>query len=267
MKFNPSIGQLILFGGGYLTSTSNDTWAYDGKANTWTELSPINPPESREFSGLDYNPVSGQMILFSGVNLPSDTVVSGTEALALGITPEITSASEVSFEVGVFSSFTVTTSGFPNPAITETGTLPTGVTFVDNGDGTGTLSGTPSPDTVEVYPLTFTANNGVSAGVEQNFSLVILPVLPPRNFIGVIKKFSGDPKGILKATWSASLSPNIVYYQIYKSGILVDQVSASAEFVFVTCVDSLSAVNMYQIVAVNSGNLISPAVPIIIVSE
>jgi N-acetylneuraminic acid mutarotase len=265
LKCNPASGQLILFGGGYLSSTSNDTWAYDGKANTWTELSPINPPESREFSGFDFNPINGQMILFSGVNLPSDTVVSGTEALEMGLPPQITSANEVSFEVGVFSSFTVTTSGFPNPAITETGTLPSGVTFVDNGDGTATLSGTPSPDTVEVYELPFTANNGLSAGVSQNFTLVILPVLPPRNFIGEIKKFSDNPKCILKAMWDVSLSQNIVHYLLYKNGILVDTVLANSQLVFVTCVDSLNAATLYQIVAVNSSNLTSPAVPISIV--
>ena len=40
--------------------------------------------------------------------------------------------------------FTVTTAGTPTPAITVTGTLPAGVTFVDNGDGTATLAGTPA---------------------------------------------------------------------------------------------------------------------------
>ena len=37
----------------------------------------------------------------------------------------------------------MTTTGFPISALTETGALPTGVTFVDNGDGTATLAGTP----------------------------------------------------------------------------------------------------------------------------
>ncbi len=101
------------------------------------------------------------MILFGGVNLPSQTVFDDTQALGFGLSPQITSANTASFEVGVFSSYTVTTSGFPNPTITEAGTLPSGVTFVDNGDGTATLSGIPKPGTVGVFIFTITASNGL----------------------------------------------------------------------------------------------------------
>jgi hypothetical protein len=48
----------------------------------------------------------------------------------------------------------VTTTGSPTPSISETGTLPSGVTFADNRDGTATLSGTPDPGTSGTYPLT-----------------------------------------------------------------------------------------------------------------
>ena len=57
--------------------------------------------------------------------------------------------------------FTVTTTGFPTAALSETGALPTGVTFVDNGDGTATLAGTPAAGTGGTYVLTITAANGV----------------------------------------------------------------------------------------------------------
>ena len=83
-KFNPVSGQILLFGGGYLSSTSNDTWAYEGATNTWTQLNPVNPPQAREFAGFDFNPVSGQMILFGGVSLPSQTVFGDTVALGMG---------------------------------------------------------------------------------------------------------------------------------------------------------------------------------------
>ena len=48
------------------------------------------------------------------------------------------------FTVGSPGTFTVTTAGGPVPAITSSGTLPPGVTFTDNGDGTATLAGTPA---------------------------------------------------------------------------------------------------------------------------
>lgn len=85
----------------------------------------------------------------------------------------ITSAATTTFEVGLAGTFTVTTTGTPPvTSITRTGTLPAGVTFTYNGNGTGTLAGTPAAGTRGTYPLTFTANNGGPPFV-QNFSLVV----------------------------------------------------------------------------------------------
>ena len=53
--------------------------------------------------------------------------------------PAITSADSTTFTAGTSGTFTVTTTGFPTAALTETGALPSGVTFVDNSDGTATL--------------------------------------------------------------------------------------------------------------------------------
>ena len=47
------------------------------------------------------------------------------------------------------------------------------MTFVDNGDGTGTLSGTPAAGTGGVYALTFTAANGVLPNATQAFTLTV----------------------------------------------------------------------------------------------
>ena len=49
--------------------------------------------------------------------------------------PMFTSPSTVTFPQGIYSSFTITTSGNPIPSITQTGHLPGGVKFTDNGDG------------------------------------------------------------------------------------------------------------------------------------
>jgi hypothetical protein len=54
----------------------------------------------------------------------------------------ITSADNASVVAGTAFSFTVNTTGVPVPAITETGKLPKGLSFVNNGDGTATISGT-----------------------------------------------------------------------------------------------------------------------------
>jgi Big-like domain-containing protein/putative Ig domain-containing protein len=83
--------------------------------------------------------------------------------------PAITSAASTTFTLGQAGTFTVTTTGFPTPSITRSGALPAGVTFVDNGNGTGTLSGTPTAS--GTFPITFTASNGVLPNAVQNFTL------------------------------------------------------------------------------------------------
>jgi hypothetical protein len=87
--------------------------------------------------------------------------------------PAITSAATTTFTVGAAGTFTVTTTGNPTAAISESGALPGGVTFVDNGNGTATLSGTPAAGTQGTYPITITASNGVAPNATQSFSLVV----------------------------------------------------------------------------------------------
>ncbi|HEX4858463.1 MAG TPA: putative Ig domain-containing protein, partial [Usitatibacteraceae bacterium] len=74
--------------------------------------------------------------------------------------PAFTSGTVVpALTVGVaMATFNITTSGGPTPNITQTGTLPTGVTFTTvNGSGTATLTGTPT--TAGSFPITLTATN------------------------------------------------------------------------------------------------------------
>ncbi len=81
-----------------------------------------------------------------------------------------TSASTASFDEGVAGTFTATASGSPTPVITESGTLPTGVTFSD-----GTISGTPT--VTGSFPITLTATNGIDSPATQDFTLYVGPVV------------------------------------------------------------------------------------------
>ncbi len=94
---------------------------------------------------------------------------SGTVSQA----PAITSAPETTFVVGTAGSFTVTTTGSPTPGVTETGALPSGVTFIAHANGTATLAGTPGAGTAGTYPITFTAANGVLPDATQTFTLTV----------------------------------------------------------------------------------------------
>src|SRR4029077_18432704 len=92
---------------------------------------------------------------------------------AFGQSPTITSANNATFVAGALGGFTVTTSGFlvVQPTITESGTLPGGVFFSDNGDGTATISGTPASGSGGTYAIIITASNGIQADATQNFLL------------------------------------------------------------------------------------------------
>jgi hypothetical protein len=102
------------------------------------------------------------------------TAAAQNFTLTVSGAPAFTSASSTSFQVNVAGTFTVTTVGTPPvTTITRTGSLPTGVTFSDNGNGTATLAGTPGVGTSGTYPLTFTATNGVNPPATQNFTLSV----------------------------------------------------------------------------------------------
>ena len=176
-ELDPSTGQLILFGGGYYNGSTttnffNDTWSYDAANNIWTQLTSANNPGGREFANASFDQSTGQMILFGGVNnFNNPPAYNDTWALALGLPASITSANSATFAPHASFSFTVTTAGYPTPTLGYTGTLPTGVTFVDNGNGTGTLSGMTTQ--TGTFPIIFSATNGISQPATQNFTLII----------------------------------------------------------------------------------------------
>ncbi len=94
----------------------------------------------------------------------------------------IVSADHATFAEGTFGTFNVLTTGFPIPTLSDGGfVFPTGVSFLDNGDGTATLSGTPATGTAGNYQFTITAQNGVNPNATQSFTLTITPpVLAPQ---------------------------------------------------------------------------------------
>jgi VCBS repeat-containing protein len=106
----------------------------------------------------------------------TDAGGTATQAFTLQVEqgPAITSGNAATFLVGQAGSFTVTTTGFPAPSLARGGVaLPSGVTFVDNGTGTGTLAGTPGAGTGGSYAITFTASNVAGTTPAQAFTLTV----------------------------------------------------------------------------------------------
>jgi hypothetical protein len=122
--------------------------------------------------------------------------------------PTITSPKATTFTIGTPGSFTVTATGSPTPSISESGALPGNVTFIDNHNGTATLSGTPAVGSDPNYPITFSATNGVSPDASQGFTLTVnaatqAPVITSPNSA----TFTVGSAGSLTVTTTGSPTP------------------------------------------------------------
>ncbi|HEY1671494.1 MAG TPA: putative Ig domain-containing protein [Streptosporangiaceae bacterium] len=140
------------------------------------------------------------------------------------VAPAITSDPDPTFVVGTAGTFSVTTTGNPVAKIAESGNLPAGVTFTDNGDGTATLAGTPAAGTRGNYPFTITASNGVGTDATQSFTLTVnpanaAPVITSANAatfaVGTAGTFpvvtTGFPNANLSVTSSPALPPGVAF--------------------------------------------------------
>jgi large repetitive protein len=130
---------------------------------------------------LSGTPAAGTGAVYSITITAQNTVPpNATQSFTLTVNeaPAITSNNSATFTLGSNGTFRVTTSGNPTATLTETGSLPSAVTFVDNLDGTATISGIPATGTAGSYPITITALNGIGAGANQSFTLTVSAAIP-----------------------------------------------------------------------------------------
>ncbi len=152
------------------------TTTYESPAATFSLTSGSLPP------GLTLSPsgiLAGTPTAVGAYNFTISTGNGGAPVATLPThllvtqAPAITSANHATFVAGSAGNFAVTTTGEPAAALSESGALPAGVTFIDNGDGTASLGGTPAAHSGGVYALTITARNGVSPDASQAFTLTV----------------------------------------------------------------------------------------------
>jgi hypothetical protein len=106
-----------------------------------------------------------------------DTPVTQNYTLTVnsaGAAPVFTTSASAIFTAGQGGFFSVGATGSPMPSFTLSGTLPRGVNFTNNGNGTASLSGTPAVGTQGTYSFAITANNGVGSST-QDFTLIVNP--------------------------------------------------------------------------------------------
>ena len=159
--------------------------AFSGATVTWSDPtpSPATVNGHTDTVGTTISSGNGQVTYNSQSAAGPGHVVgtfdnqSVTTTLTVNRPPTITSANHATFTVGAAGSFTVTTTaGYPAATtLSEAGTLPSGVSFADQGDGTALLSGTPASGSDGTYPITITASNGVSPNATQSFTLTVQP--------------------------------------------------------------------------------------------
>jgi hypothetical protein len=103
---------------------------------------------------------------------------------------QITSPDTAAFTAGQPGSFTIAANGTPTPSVSLAGSLPGGLSFTSNGDGTGTISGVPPAGYGGTSTVTVTARNGAQADATQQLRISVTvpqapetpadpPVLPP----------------------------------------------------------------------------------------
>ncbi|MDT4921083.1 MAG: hypothetical protein QOI15_1985 [Pseudonocardiales bacterium] len=89
--------------------------------------------------------------------------------------PEITGPAAARFVTGTSSTIGFSADGYPQATLTKSGTLPPGVTFVDNGNGTATLAGSAATGSDGTYNITITASNGVNPDAVLHLVLTVVP--------------------------------------------------------------------------------------------
>src|SRR6266566_4168458 len=182
---------------------------------------------------LSGSPTAGTAGAYSITLIANNGVTpNATQSFTLTVAqvPVITSANSTTFGEGTPGTFTVTASGFPAPAFSEIGALPSGVAF---NTATGVLSGTPATGTSasSPYSITFTASNLAGASPSQSFTLTVLPPPTAPSAPVLLPSTTGNPEDNVTTSTTPSFygttTGSITTVTIYSDGLQVGSGSAS----------------------------------------
>jgi Putative Ig domain len=123
--------------------------------------------------------------------------------------PTINSAPTATFTVGSASTFNITTAqDYPLPHVTiPAGSLPAGVTFNDNLNGTATISGTAAAGDGGTYTFIVTASNGIAPNAVQPFTLTINDAASSTSSPTTVPPSSGSPTTVPPSSGSPTTVP------------------------------------------------------------
>ncbi len=103
---------------------------------------------------------------------------TATQAFTLTVTRAlaIQKIGTVRTGVGAGLRLTVRATGHPAPALAESGSLPDGLSFTDNRNGTATIAGTLAADSAGRYPVTVAATS--TAGIATRHFVIVVSQRP-----------------------------------------------------------------------------------------
>lgn len=171
--------------GSSITSADNATFTA-GSAGTFTVTATGTPAPTFSVSagslpaGVTLDATSGVLSGTPGagtggthtvtISASNGVGVADTQSFTLTVNEasSISGAASATFSVGSAGTYSVTSSGFPAPTLSLTGTLPSGLSF---DAGAGTISGTPASGTAGSYPVTISANNGVGSAASVSLTI------------------------------------------------------------------------------------------------
>jgi len=170
--------------------------------------------------------ISGTPAAGSGGSYPititaTNAAGSATQNLTLTNTeaPAITSPGTATFTTGIAGTYTITTTGYPKPSITEAGTLPAGLTFKDNGTGTGTISGTPASGSAGSYPVTVSAANSAGSTATLQLTITVKASTAPTITSGSTANLTVNQAGSVSITTTGSPTPKITASGVLPAGL------------------------------------------------
>ena len=151
------------------------TGTYYGQSMTANSLYVIAGDGTGGLSGNGSSSTSAELNGPVGVSLGSSGIFyiadsNNHEVRVVAPPPTFTSAASGTLTYGSAGSITITTTGEPTNNITESGTLPGGVSFVNNNNDTATISGTPT--STGTFNITLTASNS-DGSANQSFTLTV----------------------------------------------------------------------------------------------
>lgn len=106
--------------------------------------------------------------------------------------PTITSPDTDTFVVGSLGTHPITTAGYPAPSLSMTG-APAWLALHDNGNGTGTLTGTPPAGAASQYTVTLGASNGIGSDASQTLTLKVVTSLVVTPSLSHLMPYGSDP--------------------------------------------------------------------------